>query len=186
MTERRLTRAFFARSALEVAPDLLGVTLRVGDCAVVLCEVEAYLETDPASHSFRGPTARNASMFGPPGRAYVYRCYGIHWCLNVVTGPLGSGEAVLLRGGVVTHGEHLMRERRPKATTTRSLTNGPGKLTAALGIDGTVDGTDLLGGSSPVRLVGVVGAMSFAATPRIGISVARDVPWRFISMAMDQ
>lgn len=178
-----LTREFFARSAVEVAPDLLGVELRVGPCSVVLTEVEAYVEADPASHSYRGQTPRNAAMFGPPGRAYVYLCYGIHWCINVVTGPPGSGEAVLIRAGVVTRGEALVRQRRPKVTNHVSLTNGPGKLTAALGIDRSYDGTDLLLRRSPARLVssGASDPVSWLATPRIGISVGRDRPWRFVA-----
>ncbi len=177
----RLTRSFFARSAVDVAPDLLGAELRVGPCSVVITEVEAYVQTDPASHSFRGRTPRNAVMFGPPGRSYVYLSYGIHWCINVVTGQVGEGEAVLLRGGVATRGESLMRERRPKATSRASLTNGPGKLTAALGIDLSHSGVDLLRADAPVRLIGTPmnRTLEWSAAPRIGISVARDRLWRF-------
>ncbi len=178
----RLTRSFFARSAVEVAPDLLGAELRAGTCSVVITEVEAYLETDPASHTFRGRTPRNAVMFGPPGRSYVYLSYGMHWCINVVTGRLGDGEAVLLRGGVVTRGESVMRKRRPKATSRASLTNGPGKLTAALGIDRRHNDVDLLSSAAPVRLVGTAmnRTVAWSATPRIGISVAQDRLWRFV------
>lgn len=178
----RLTRSFFARSAVDVAPDLLGAELRAGPCSVVITEVEAYLQTDPASHAFRGLTPRNAVMFGPPGRSYVYLCYGMHWCINVVTGHLGAGEAVLLRGGVATRGESLMRARRLKATTRASLTNGPGKLTAALGIDRRHNDVDLLSGAAPVRLIGTSmnRTVEWSATPRIGISVAQDRLWRFV------
>ena len=178
----RLTRSFFARSAIDVAPDLLGAELRVGRCSVVITEVEAYIQTDPASHTFRGHTPRNAVMFGPPGRSYVYLSYGMHWCLNVVTGQTGNGEAVLLRAGVATRGESLMRARRPKATSRESLTNGPGKLTAALGIDRRHNDVDLLNGAAPVRLIGTSmnRAVGWTATPRIGISVAQDSLWRFV------
>lgn len=188
MVQSRLTRGFFARSAIDVAPDLLGVVLVVGGCSVVLTEVEAYVQNDPASHSFRGPTPRNAAMFGPPGRAYVYLCYGVHWCINVVTGPVGAGEAVLLRGGVVQRGEALIRERRPKATTARSLTDGPGKLTAALGIDRTFDRADFLGRGSAVRLVSTSRAdpVRWSATTRIGISVAQERMWRFVATGPDE
>ena len=193
MATARLTRSFFARSAVEVAPDLLGAELRVGPCSVVITEVEAYVQTDPASHSFRGRTPRNAVMFGPPGRSYVYLIYGMHWCINVVTGRVGEGEAVLLRGGLATRGESLMRERRPKATSPASLTNGPGKLTAALGIDGGHSDVDLLSGDAPVKLIGTPmnGRVEWSATPRIGISVAQDRLWRFVvtdptSMAPDR
>ncbi len=150
-------------------------------------EVEAYVQNDPASHSYRGRTPRNASMFGPPGRAYVYLCYGVHWCLNVVTGPAGEGEAVLVRGGVVRSGEATIRNRRPKATTVRSLTDGPGKLTAALGIDRTFDGADFLSSASPVRLVvpRAEAAIQWKETPRIGISVAQERLWRFVAANPD-
>ena len=166
----RLTRSFFARSAVDVGPDLLGAELRVGPCSVVITEVEAYVESDPASHTFRGPTPRNSVMFGPPGRSYVYLCYGMHWCINVVTGQVGAGEAVLLRGGVATRGEALMRARRPRATSLRSLSNGPGKLTAALGIDRRHNDLDLLSGAAPVRLIGTSmnRRVEWSATPRIG------------------
>lgn len=178
----RLTRSFFARSAVDVAPDLLGAELRVGPCSVVITEVEAYIQTDPASHTFRGLTPRNAVMFGPPGRSYVYLSYGMHWCLNVVTGQVGNGEAVLLRGGVATRGEPLMRARRPKKTSRQTLTNGPGKLTVALGIDRRHNDVDLLNGAAPVRLIGTSlnRTVEWTATPRIGISVAQDSLWRFV------
>ena len=182
MATARLTRSFFARSAVDVAPDLLGAELRVGPCSVVITEVEAYIQTDPASHSFRGRTPRNAVMFGPPGRSYVYLIYGMHWCINVVTGQVGDGEAVLLRAGLATRGELLMRERRPQATSRASLTNGPGKLTAALGIDRGHSNVDLLSRGAPVRLIGTPmnRTVEWSATPRIGISVAQDRLWRFV------
>ena len=178
----RLTRSFFARSAVDVGPDLLGAELRVGPCSVVITEVEAYVESDPASHTFRGRTPRNSVMFGPPGRSYVYLCYGMHWCINVVTGQVGAGEAVLLRGGMATRGEAFMRARRPRATSLRSLSNGPGKLTAALGIDRRHNDLDLLSGAAPVRLIGssMNRRVEWSATPRIGISAAQERPWRFV------
>ncbi|MEX2323177.1 MAG: DNA-3-methyladenine glycosylase [Acidimicrobiia bacterium] len=145
--------------------------------AVVITELEAYGGADdPASHAHRGPTARNRSMFGPPGTLYVYRSYGIHWCMNVVIGPEGVASAVLLRGGKPVEGEATMVERRGRSDV---LARGPGRLTQALGVSGDLDGSSVFDG--PVSIVGVPQPdLTWTATPRIGISRATDRPWRFL------
>ena len=176
----RELRELLAGSVVAAAESLLGRRLRSeigGDvCEVVLTEVEAYDgANDPASHAYRGRTPRNETMFGPPGRLYVYRSYGVHWCLNVVAGPEGSPAAVLLRGGTPVLGEATMRSRRGRCD---HLADGPGKLAQALGVDGDHDGTSLLVG--PVRLLGEAQAAGrVVAGPRVGISRAVDRPWRF-------
>lgn len=163
------------------ARSLLGMRLRTefGGRAteVMLTEVEAYGGSDDAaSHAYQGETERNASMFGPPGTLYVYRSYGVHWCANVATGPPGTGRAVLLRGGVPLEGESIMQQRRARLD---QLVNGPGKLTQALGIDGSQDGTSVIDG--PVRLLPrETEEPSIVATPRIGISKAKERLWRFV------
>ena len=134
--------SFFGRSVHEVAPELVGATLLFAGVGGRVVEVEAYHQTDPAAHSFRGPTARNAVMFGPPGFAYVYRSYGIHWCLNFVCEPKGSASAVLIRALEPTAGVALMRRRRGLAEE-RLLCSGPGRLCEALGITGAQNGLAL-------------------------------------------
>jgi len=169
----------------EVARSLLGcwvVTDRPeGSVALRLTEVEAYSGSgiDPAAHSHRGPTPRAAIMFGPPGRLYVYFSYGVHWCANVVVGPEGDGEAVLLRAGEVVLGEELARSRRPAARSARDLAGGPARLTQALAIGREDLGTDLLDAGSPVRLHRGPAPAAISAGPRVGISLATDLPWRF-------
>ncbi|HEX2073192.1 MAG TPA: DNA-3-methyladenine glycosylase [Geodermatophilus sp.] len=168
-----------------VAPALLGcwlVTDRpAGRVAVRLTEVEAYSGEgmDPASHAHRGPTPRAEIMFGPPGRLYVYFSYGVHWCANVVVGPAGRGSAVLLRAGEVVVGEELAGSRRPAARTTRDLARGPARLTQALAIGPDDRGADLLDAGSPVRLHRGPAPSAVSAGPRVGITLATDLPWRF-------
>lgn len=164
--------------APEVAPMLLGAVLtRIDDgTAVLLSEVEAYTEDDPASHSHRGPSPRNQSMFGEPGTLYVYRSYGIHWCANVVTNRRGVGEAVLLRGGSVVAGEDLAISRRGRPD---HLADGPGKLCQAMGITGVHDGSNVLEG--PFRLEPGIPPRHIS-TERIGISRARERRWRFVAV----
>ena len=138
------------------------------------------MRDDPASHSFNGPTSRNSVMFGPAGRLYVYRSYGVHWCANVVTGADGDGQAVLLRALVPLAGLEAMRSRRA-GRSDRELCNGPGKLCAALGIDGADNGLDLTDVSSAIRIVDDRAEVPAEVNvgPRIGISKAVDTPWRF-------
>ncbi|WP_104525499.1 DNA-3-methyladenine glycosylase [Blastococcus atacamensis] len=169
----------------DVARSLLGcwvVTNRPqGQVALRLTEVEAYSGSgvDPAAHSHRGPTPRAAIMFGPPGRLYVYFSYGVHWCANVVVGQEGDGEAVLLRAGEVVVGEELARSRRPAARSARDLAGGPARLTQALAIGREDLGTDLLDPASSVRLHRGRAPAGITAGPRVGISVATELPWRF-------
>jgi DNA-3-methyladenine glycosylase len=168
-----------------VAPALLGcwlVTDRpAGRVAVRLTEVEAYSGAgeDPAAHSHRGPTPRAAIMFGPPGRLYVYFSYGVHWCANVVVGPEGIGSAVLLRAGEVVVGEELAASRRPAARASRDLARGPARLTQALAIGPDDKGSDLLSASSAVRLHRGPAPAAVSVGPRVGISQATELPWRF-------
>ena len=171
-----LDEAFFARPVAQVAPELLGCVIEVGDLAGEIVEVERYQQDDPASHSFRGPTPRAAVMFGPPGRLYVYRSYGVHWCANVVCEPEGHGAAVLLRAIAPTRGLDVMRERRGTADE-RKLCSGPGRLCEAFGIDGSMNASVL--GRGPVRVFAGTPVADVAVGPRIGISVATDQPWRF-------
>ncbi len=172
-----------------VAPTLLGATLLRSDGrSGVIVEVEAYGGSDdPASHAFRGPSPRNASMFGPPGRLYVYRSYGIHWCANIVTGPAGTAAAVLLRAVIPTGGVEAMRAARWGAIRhgpDRHLCSGPGRLTQAFGIGGDLDGVDVCSPASILRLLRpsspVLHAEPILASPRIGISKATERPWRFV------
>ncbi|MFM8944324.1 MAG: DNA-3-methyladenine glycosylase [Actinomycetota bacterium] len=184
MSGRVLPRAFYARPAHVVAPDLLGRDLTAAGprgtrLVARIVETEAYGPHDPASHAFRGRTRRNASMFGPPGRLYVYFTYGMHWCANVVTGREGEGSAVLLRAAVPLEGLAVMARRRGR-DAPRDLCSGPAKLTQAFGIDGSLDGEDLL--RVTVRIAAGTPAPRGAVRrgPRIGISRATDVPWRFV------
>jgi DNA-3-methyladenine glycosylase len=174
-------RELLAGPAEEVAPRLLGMVLAATTegvtTAVRLTEVEAYTPDDPASHSFAGLTPRNRSMFRRPGTLYVYRSYGIHWCANVVTGPEGQGAAVLLRAGEPVTGTSVMARRRDRAD---HLTDGPGRLCRALAVTGDHDGLDLLSRASPVRLRPGRPAPGWTATPRVGISRAAHLPWRFV------
>lgn len=174
-----LPRAFFERDADELAPELLGKVLVAGGCAVRLVEVEAYRSDDPASHTFRGRTARNATMFGPGGHLYVYFTYGMHHCANVTAATEGDGQGVLLRAGAPVAGLDEMRARRG-GRSDRELLNGPGKLCQALAIDRSLDGTDLLAGG-PVQLLddGTPPPAAPLVTPRIGIRVGVDTLWRW-------
>ena len=171
-----LNRAFFARSVHEVAPNLIGATLLVNGVGGVIVEVEAYHHTDPAAHSFGGPTPRNGVMFGPPGFAYVYRSYGIHWCVNFVCEEAGSASAVLIRALQPTHGIPTMRRRRG-LHDERSLCSGPGKLTQALGI--TMAHNALPLDAPPIALHARLAKPEIVAGVRIGITKAVDLPWRY-------
>ncbi|ABD07591.1 DNA-3-methyladenine glycosylase [Rhodopseudomonas palustris HaA2] len=171
-----LRRRFFARSVHEVAPELIGATLLVEGVGGVIVEVEAYHHTDPAAHSYGGQTARNAVMFGPPGFAYVYRSYGIHWCVNVVCEAEGSASAVLIRALQPTHGVEAMRARRG-LDDARSLCSGPGKLAQALGISIAHNGLPL--DAPPFAIHRRIGEPDIVTGPRIGITKAADYPWRF-------
>ena len=200
-----IPRKFFARPSVEVAPDLLGSVLEHetadGLVAVELTEVEAYAgRSDPASHAYRGKTARNAVMFGPPGHAYVYFTYGMHFCVNVVClGEEGSASAVLLRAGRVIAGEELACARRTRGTTAiapRDLARGPARLCQALGIDRSQNGADMVSAGSPLRMHSGAGNPARSALlasgdghpatprrivtgPRVGVSSAAEIPWRF-------
>jgi DNA-3-methyladenine glycosylase len=182
-----LSREFLNRPAPEVAPGLLGCVLEhespEGLVAVRLTEVEAYNgEGDPASHAARGRTARNAVMYGPPGHAYVYFTYGMHFCVNVVCMTPGTASAVLMRAGAVIAGEDLARRRRPVKGPPRDLARGPARLCQALGIDRALNGADFCDPASPVRLrtrIGPVAENAICTGPRVGVSAAATVPWRF-------
>ena len=178
MTHRpaRLGRAFFDRSVHKVAHELIGATLMVGKAGGVIVEVEAYHHTDPAAHSYRGPTERNQVMFGPPGVAYVYRSYGIHWCLNFVCEAEGSASAVLIRALEPTAGLAAMRRRRG-LPDERQLCSGPGKVCEALGVTRAENGLAL--DRAPFALYGRAGKPPIVAGPRIGITKAVDHPWRY-------
>jgi DNA-3-methyladenine glycosylase len=167
---------FFARSVHKVAPELIGATLLFNGTGGVIVEVEAYHHTDPAAHSFRGQTPRNAVMFGPPGYVYVYRSYGIHWCLNLVCEPAGSASAVLIRALEPTAGLAAMRRRRG-LTEPRLLCSGPGRLCEALGISVAQNGLAL--DEPPFELRARSRAPEVAVGPRIGITKAAEVPWRY-------
>jgi DNA-3-methyladenine glycosylase len=190
-----LPRSFFARPSVEVAPELLGCVLwrgsPDGDVAVRLVEVEAYDgENDPASHAFRGRTARNAVMFGEPGHVYVYFTYGMHFCVNLVCQPPGRASAVLLRAGEVVQGAELAASRRDsgrrgeqaRAWSPRDLARGPARLCQALDIDRGLNGADACAADSPLRILPSAGSRSgllVSTGPRVGVSQAADRPWRY-------
>ena len=171
-----LGREFFARSVHEVAPDLLGATLLVDGVGGRIVEIEAYDQTDPASHGFRGRTSRNEAMFGPAGQAYVYRSYGVHWCLNLVCEDEGTAAAVRLRALEPTHGLDVQRERRG-LEDPRLLCAGPGRLCQALGVTRAHDGLAL--DRPPFLLLAREDEPEVAAGPRIGITRAAELPWRY-------
>jgi DNA-3-methyladenine glycosylase len=171
-----LPKDFFARSVHEVAPDLIGVTLLVDGVGGPIVEVEAYDHEDPAAHGYGGRTERNASMFGPPGHAYVYRSYGVHWCLNFVCEEKGSASAVLIRALEPARGVDAMRERRG-LDDPRLLCAGPGRLCQALGITRAYDGVAL--DDPPFELVARETKPEIAVGLRIGITKAADRPWRY-------
>ena len=171
-----MAKNFFARSVHDVAPDLIGATFLVGGVGGPIVEVEAYHHTDPAAHSYGGQTARNAVMFGPPGHVYVYRSYGIHWCVNFVCESEGSASAVLIRALMPTEGLAAMRRRRG-LDDERLLCAGPGRLCEALAITNAHNGAAL--DKAPFTLLARTAPVEIAAAPRIGISKAVDLPWRY-------
>jgi len=171
-----LKRTFFGRSVHEVAPDLIGATMLVDGVGGIIVEVEAYHHTDPAAHSYRGPTQRNQVMFGPPGYAYVYRSYGIHWCVNFVCEEERSASAVLIRALEPTHGLAAMRGRR-HLQDMHALCSGPGKLTEALGITIAHNAVPL--DRPPIALHARTEDVEVAAGIRIGITKAVELPWRY-------
>ncbi|RDV01061.1 DNA-3-methyladenine glycosylase [Undibacter mobilis] len=172
----RLTRKFFDRSVHDVAPELIGATLLVNGAGGVIVEVEAYHHTDPAAHSYRGQTPRNAVMFGPPGFAYVYRSYGIHWCLNFVCEDAGSASAILIRAIEPTDGLAAMRRRR-KLPEASDLCSGPGKLCEAMGVSIKHNGLPL--DRPPFELRARPATPEIVTGPRIGITKAVEYPWRY-------
>jgi DNA-3-methyladenine glycosylase len=172
----KLEREFFARSVHEVAPALIGCTLLVDGVGGRIVEVEAYDQDDPAAHSYRGRTARNRSMFGPPGHAYVYRSYGVHWCLNLVCDSEGLASAALIRALEPTHGIETMRERRG-VEDVRRLCSGPGNVCRALALTGAHDGLAL--DRPPFALFEAAESVELARGPRIGLTRAVEVPWRY-------
>ena len=181
---RRLPRSFYARDARVVAPELLGKLVVAGPLEARLVEVEAYCgPEDPGSHAYRGPTRRNATMFGPAGHLYVYFAYGMHWCMNAVCGDEGEGVAVLLRGAAPESGLEVMRENRPAARRDRDLCRGPARLCQALGVTGAHDGADLVRADRGLTIVddGVVPPAPPAVSTRIGLSAGAELPWRWFT-----
>lgn len=177
-----LARDFFRRDPREVAPELLHKVLVAGKCRGLIVEVEAYCgAADPASHAFRGPTRRNATMFGPPGHLYVYFTYGMHWCANAVCGEEGEGVAVLIRALRPLAGLEEMEARRPAVRRRRDLCSGPAKLCQALGIDGSHDGDDLVTGAGGTAMVdeNVAPPAAVVTTTRVGITAAAEELWRW-------
>ena len=174
-----MRREFFDRSVHEVARDLIGYRLAVGEAAGIIVETEAYEASDPACHAYIGKTTRNEVLFGPPGHAYVYLSYGIHSLLNFVTEPGGTASAVLIRALEPTDGIEVMRRRRGRAEIEQ-LCSGPGKLTEALGVDLSLNGADLF--APPFELASPTGEWAGAELvtgPRIGITKAAELPWRY-------
>ena len=172
----KLRRGFFDRPVLEIAPELIGATLLVNGVGGRIVEVEAYHHTDPAAHSYNGRTDRNAVMFGPPGYAYIYRSYGIHWCLNFVCEEAGSASAVLIRALQPMAGIAAMRRRRG-LPDERALCSGPGKLCEALGVTHRHNGLPL--DRPPFELRARAEKPEIVTGPRIGITKAVDTPWRY-------
>jgi DNA-3-methyladenine glycosylase len=175
-TPQLLDRDFFLRRVQNVAPDLIGTTLACGKVGGLIVEIEAYHHTEPAAHSYGGRTERNAVMFGPPGVAYVYRSYGIHWCFNVVCEPDGCAAGVLIRALQPTLGIATMKRRRGVADE-RLLCSGPGRLCQALGI--TRDHNGLAVNHAPFAIFERTGEVDIVIGPRIGLTKAVDLPWRF-------
>lgn len=182
-----LPRAFFARPAPTVARDLVGKVLRgPGGTAGRIVETEAYTQHDPACHAYRRRTAHNEPLYGPPGHAYVYRSYGVHWCLNTSTGTDGVASGVLIRAAEPLEGVERLQARRPRASQ-RDLLRGPGRLTAAFGIDGALSGTDLTsdgcadgaGRLPPLWYADDGVRPRVRSGPRVGVSQAAEWPWRF-------
>ncbi|HWH55471.1 MAG TPA: DNA-3-methyladenine glycosylase [Gaiellaceae bacterium] len=171
-----IARSFFDRSVHDVAAELIGATFLVDGVGGTIVELEAYHHEDPAAHGYRGRTERNATMFGPPGHAYVYRSYGIHWCVNFVCGEEGTADAVLIRALAPTHGLDAMRERRG-LTDERLLCAGPGRLCQALAITRDHDGLAL--DRPPFRLEQRDEEPEIVRGPRIGITRATELPWRY-------
>ena len=177
-----LRREFFARDALDVAPELLNKVIVFGGCRGRIVEVEAYNGADdPGSHGYRGMTPRTKVMFGPAGHLYVYFTYGMHWCANVVCGADGECSAVLLRALTPLAGRKEMRERRPAARRDRDLCSGPAKFTAAFGIDGTHNGADLVTAEAGIELLndGTAPPLDPGRSTRIGLSAGAELPWRW-------
>lgn len=179
-TAARLERAFFARPAPAVARALVGMLLVRADDGLVarLVETEAYTQDDPACHAHRGRTVRNAPLFGPPGHAYVYFTYGMHWCLNIATGSEGHGEGVLLRAAEPLVGLGTMRPRRGERVLDRNLLRGPARLAQAFGLDGSWSGRDLCDGG-PLHLADDGTRRDVESGPRVGVAAAADWPRRF-------
>jgi DNA-3-methyladenine glycosylase len=173
---RLLTRNFFARSVHDVAPELIGATLLVDGVGGIIVEVEAYHHTEPAAHSFNGPTPRNVVMFGPPGFLYVYRSYGIHWCMNFVCEKEGSASAVLIRALEPTHGIPAMRRRRG-LHAERTLCSGPGKLCEAMAVSDKHNGLAL--DMPPFAIYARTRKPVIVSGIRIGITKAAELPWRY-------
>ena len=176
MASRQLRARDFLDGAPSVARALIGATLLVDGVGGTIVETEAYDMEDAASHSFSGPTQRNLAMFGPPGRAYVYRSYGVHWCLNFVCREHGHGAGVLIRAIEPTHGIGRMQSRRG-LDDLRLLCSGPGRIGQALGITHDLNGRRL--DRQPFRVLAPSHQVEVVSGPRIGISRATDLPWRF-------